>query len=631
VDETPEQPEEAAAQVVFRPLKSIQWPQRCVGCAALSPQHTLTLNTQPAVPPKRGGTRIVKVMTRMFRRKPAGPEEVPTYTAPICGKCSALLTADDVAGLRGDKDAELPEPYNVSTPLLARALDQNCVGIAFRNAEYAAAFAKANPGLVFASIEECLGAPLPKAEEPAPAAEAPAPAAKPSAPAAKEPRAPSRAEGKAGEAPAAPVPLALADATPPALPAVAAAPAKPAAGGEEEDIADLEVVEEPEVQASPPPARPAKPDRQLSPPKAEAAKSALAHAAPPAAAQPPEKAKPAASGRPVVKAEATTPPASAPVAPLPRPVAPALQAKPIEERVLEVLQGFPPHDGVYVTPEIPPEKIAAASRACHVPDSDCVLALVDCTSSGSAEDALVFGCLGIYYHNSAESKSAGAGAIPYTEFPRRTFGDGAEKEFGLDNDQFLDLSHCPAPPGKIAELFGDVQRVIGVLEHFHPPPPKALPVVLPQETQVPKDDVRQFAREHLPEGPIKAVGAAYWDVTGTLGEKLGLGSLLGSKEPAAAVKEHRVGLLAVIGDSLFVVDFGTLAGEDLTLDTLKDRGKPKVKQARLRGLSVECTESDEAGELDLGGSLSLTATFPRSCGADNPSRAAEIATAIRCS
>jgi hypothetical protein len=47
-------------------------------------------------------------------------------------------------------------------------------------------------------------------------------------------------------------------------------------------------------------------------------------------------------------------------------------------------------------------------------------------------------------------------------------------------------------------------------------------------------------------------------------------------------------------------------------------------------LKVESSESGTAGVLELHGDIELTAFFPLSGGDDNPSKAREIATAIRC-
>ena len=301
-----------------------------------------------------------------------------------------------------------------------------------------------------------------------------------------------------------------------------------------------------------------------------------------------------------------------------------LPAKPVDERVLELLQAQPAMDGLYVTPDVPPEKIANATQACKLGDSECVLGMVDCTASGSAEDALVFGCKGVYFHNAAGSKSAGSGYIPYGELGERHLSLGEAREIALGSGQFLNLAECAAPVENVLALLQAMQAGVGsgkkqAAAEADPAPPAAATAA---------DELRQLAKPHLPAGPIKALGAAYWDTEG-LGAKLG--ALLGSKPPPGAEKEHRAGLLAVLGDKLYVVDLCALSGEELTLEKLKQAEQATVTNFRLRALQVETPESATAGALELRGAIEMHAVFPESCGEENPGKAVEIATAIGCS
>ena len=318
--------------------------------------------------------------------------------------------------------------------------------------------------------------------------------------------------------------------------------------------------------------------------------------------------------------------------PPPQPAPPvAPRAAPVEEQILELLQSQPPTDGLHVTPEITPETLVAVTRACLVPNSECVLALVDCTATGSAENALVFGCMGVYYRNAQGSRSTGSGAIAYTEFPRRVFSDAKAGEVALDNDEFLNVSVCPLGAEKVLALLQGAKEC--ARKAFPPPaPPSPLPPPppqpLPPESSMSRDDLRQLARMHLPEGPVKALGAAAWEAEGTLGAKLG--SLLGGKSAPPPPKEYRGGLIAVMADKLLIVELGKVPNTNITLAALKEMGPPKVSSYRLRGLTVECSESDTEGVLELQGAIAMKAIFPASCSKDNPSRAGDIAMAIRC-
>jgi len=142
------------------------------------------------------------------------------------------------------------------------------------------------------------------------------------------------------------------------------------------------------------------------------------------------------------------------------------------------------------------------------------------------------------------------------------------------------------------------------------------------------DELRGLAKLHLPDGPLKALGVATWEAEGTLGAKLG--TLLVRKGAPAAPKEYRAGLLAILADKLFVVDLGGAPNGETTLANLKKMGPAKVKSCRLRALRVECTESAAECILVLRGDIELKARFSTSCGDDNPAKAVEIATAIRC-
>lgn len=494
----------ASAQAVFKALKRIQWPKRCVGCFAEGPQQSVKLSVAKATEIGAGTkmgrlSAIVRGLT--MRLTSAGRNERGHYDLPVCDNCCAKLSPEQIAALGGAGDDEEPPPYRVETPLLVREMDRKCVVLTFHDQDYAAAFAEANPGLVFETIEDCLAAleakseappqppPQEPAAEPAPQveAEAPAPAVEPALePPAEQTSAPPRPSPPSGRPTARrPAPtaqsteqkLAPAAETPPSLPA-AVLPGDAGGLAAAEERAEQEEVQAPEPAAQPPPAQP--PARR----KAASAPPAQAAALPPAAAQ-------------AAVAAATE----------------GGEELPVVGDDLEVVEE--PAEAAQASP--------APAQQAHLP----------------------------------------AAAVPEAS---------------------------PAPAARL--------------------------------------DVRQLAKPHLPAGPVKAIGAAYWDAAGTLVVKIG--ALLGKKEQATVEKEHRAGILAVVGDKLVVVDLGLISGEDLTLEKLQALGPAAVKSARLRGLTAQQAESATEAVLELHGAFEMTATFPVSFGADNPAQAAAIATAIKC-
>ncbi|MCY3022626.1 MAG: hypothetical protein NTW87_26900, partial [Planctomycetota bacterium] len=102
----------------------------------------------------------------------------------------------------------------------------------------------------------------------------------------------------------------------------------------------------------------------------------------------------------------------------------------------------------------------------------------------------------------------------------------------------------------------------------------------------------------------------------------------GGKKPETAEKQHQAGLLAVVGDKVVVVDLGMVTGEALTPEMLRSLGPARVKSVALKGLKAGYSDSAAGTVLHIYGELDLTATFPASCGTDNPGKAALIAKAV---
>jgi hypothetical protein len=118
------------------------------------------------------------------------------------------------------------------------------------------------------------------------------------------------------------------------------------------------------------------------------------------------------------------------------------------EAIVSVLRGFLPCEGLFVHPDIPGERRAAAVLSCELPLGESVLGLIDCTQLGSAKNALLFGIFGVYCHNGFPADVIGAGQVAYREFASMTFaspGRGRVK-VGPGEHQWLDCkgSRCPA-------------------------------------------------------------------------------------------------------------------------------------------------------------------------------------------
>ncbi|MCY3019224.1 MAG: hypothetical protein NTW87_09390, partial [Planctomycetota bacterium] len=178
----PSAPLPVGIKVVCRPLKSIQWPKRCVGCFAENPTETMPVNVLRATKMGRGAGLVgamVRGLTGRIGVKAKG--ETPRFDLPVCADCCTKMVPERLGALNGKNDGALPPPLRVETPLLVREIERQCVVLTVFNQDYATAFEEANPGQVFGSVEECEGASLEEVTEPTvpPAA---APAAQPAAP-----------------------------------------------------------------------------------------------------------------------------------------------------------------------------------------------------------------------------------------------------------------------------------------------------------------------------------------------------------------------------------------------------------------------------------------------------------------
>lgn len=151
-------------------------------------------------------------------------------------------------------------------------------------------------------------------------------------------------------------------------------------------------------------------------------------------------------------------PAPERAAPAATPPAQAASGPAADEALLQVVRSFPRHDGLYIHPSIPAEKLANAAESCGLPEGEQALALIDCTVMGSAKNALIFGRQGVYYHNDWTGKQSGTDSIPYADFPNREFKDEEWFEVTLGNGQYLNVSGSSVPKDRIVEMLNRVKQ-----------------------------------------------------------------------------------------------------------------------------------------------------------------------------
>jgi tRNA A-37 threonylcarbamoyl transferase component Bud32 len=139
----------------------------------------------------------------------------------------------------------------------------------------------------------------------------------------------------------------------------------------------------------------------------------------------------------------------------------AFGLSPDEQRIRQALVPFE-EDYRLLLPDIPPERLATARKACQVPAAERILGLLDLTYDETAAHGLLFGGHGIYFHNATGSPSSGA--VRYEEFPARTFVNHGTQVY-LGNDQFLapEADWCEYYPDgceKIANLLNTVRQAV---------------------------------------------------------------------------------------------------------------------------------------------------------------------------
>lgn len=116
--------------------------------------------------------------------------------------------------------------------------------------------------------------------------------------------------------------------------------------------------------------------------------------------------------------------------------------------------------GVQSGPGLDPTTRATAVSATGMGCEEMVLGLIDTTVEGSGRCGLVFGLLGIYYHNNWSSRAPGSGFIPYEELIQRDIRRHSWSDVSLGIQQFLDRSCAQISSKKITEILQEYCKFI---------------------------------------------------------------------------------------------------------------------------------------------------------------------------
>jgi hypothetical protein len=134
-------------------------------------------------------------------------------------------------------------------------------------------------------------------------------------------------------------------------------------------------------------------------------------------------------------------------------------ADPLAARVAQVLKPF--ESEIHLAPNIPPKKLANATRAARVPVDEPVLGLIDCSLFGSAFRCLVFGSRGFYYNNPPWYKPS-PGSVAYSEFSRCQFATSGFFDIRLDKDHSFQQPAFPSG-GKLIEILNAIKQAVAEL------------------------------------------------------------------------------------------------------------------------------------------------------------------------
>ncbi len=127
-----------------------------------------------------------------------------------------------------------------------------------------------------------------------------------------------------------------------------------------------------------------------------------------------------------------------------------------DESILHILRGFESEHDLYIHPDIPHKKLYNARMSCGIEPDHEVLALINCTTLGSAKDCLVFCPEAVYFHNNPALARPEAGRIEYATFANRTFT--AHKSYvHLDFNQIVHVANSSLSAETVLSLLTEIR------------------------------------------------------------------------------------------------------------------------------------------------------------------------------
>jgi len=124
-----------------------------------------------------------------------------------------------------------------------------------------------------------------------------------------------------------------------------------------------------------------------------------------------------------------------------------------ESSVSNIVRNYEASSSLYLTPHIPNEKLTNAADHCRVSSQDTVMALIDCTFWGSANDAVIIGCRGIYHHQTDEF-----GFLPYSDLINHSILMNAPTSVSVGPDHIIDLNGSSFSVEQFINLLGELKK-----------------------------------------------------------------------------------------------------------------------------------------------------------------------------
>jgi hypothetical protein len=123
------------------------------------------------------------------------------------------------------------------------------------------------------------------------------------------------------------------------------------------------------------------------------------------------------------------------------------------------LQQFVDKDGFFFKP-VPGNKEAGARKTCKLTPETEILALVDATVFGSAEECLIFTEAGVHFHNSWSGKLPGTFFVDYQDLKNREISKDGWHELTIGDGLSFDMSGSSVPRDELLHILEGVQGLL---------------------------------------------------------------------------------------------------------------------------------------------------------------------------